>query len=434
MTELMGSSITKFEEIDVIEKKNEIKILNLNMSLENYFDQIYETQIIFSEMAKKIILSKEFQRLKYIRQLSACHKKFKFAVHTRYEHSIGVYYLTGVFLSYLKNQTNYFTDKKIELIKIAGLLHDIGHLAFSHLFDNECIPIIKEKMKEKNLKLDDDLTEHEHRARFFIESIQKNTNVFSNNDEIDFVFSLICPDKLKIKNEPDFIYQIIANKDNEIDTDKIDYLLRDQFYTNVKGPSLNYLNIFSNAKIYEEKEIIYNMNIHKDICNLFLKRYYMYQNVYQHQEVLMFSIIIKEMLRENIDNLKLIEIFQEKKIDELTDKYIEENVIKNMKFSSQYFSNGSLKLIETNFEDSKYFIVSKIGLCSNKKFDNPILVVNFFDVDENNRIIFINEKIKEKKTLPFISNIRSLMLIRNHYYKDKEKNNLLEIFSDLLND
>ena len=74
------------------------------------------------------------EQLKDIKQLGVCYHVFPGASHNRFEHSIGVYHLSKQYMNIL-NRNWEFTEREITCISIAGLVHDIGHGPFSHLFD-----------------------------------------------------------------------------------------------------------------------------------------------------------------------------------------------------------------------------------------------------------------------------------------------------------
>ena len=97
---------------------------------------IIHGNIIITPLAKRIIDTEEFQRLRNIKQLGCCNYVFPSATHTRFEHSIGVYHLAEKFINILsKNNPDIFSTTEKKCISIAGLIHDLGHGPYSHLFD-----------------------------------------------------------------------------------------------------------------------------------------------------------------------------------------------------------------------------------------------------------------------------------------------------------
>src|SRR5436190_2108750 len=137
-----------------------------------------------------IIDSPQFQRLRELHQLGTGYLVFPTGNHKRFEHSLGVYYLCGLILQYIKfhSQNNpeelknailaipelqeispngELTDENIEDVKIAGLCHDLGHGPFSHVFDD----IFLEKHENNYLE------EHENRSGFILEYIIKSKNI-----------------------------------------------------------------------------------------------------------------------------------------------------------------------------------------------------------------------------------------------------------------
>lgn len=86
----------------------------------------------------------EFQRLRNLKQLGNIHLVFPGATHSRFEHSIGVAHLSNDLFSHLckslfdPQETRYYE----EAVTLAGLLHDLGHGPFSHLFDRSVIRTI----------------------------------------------------------------------------------------------------------------------------------------------------------------------------------------------------------------------------------------------------------------------------------------------------
>ena len=140
-------------------------------------------------LAKKVIDTEEFQRLRTIKQLGCCYYVFPGASHNRFEHSIGVYHLSKQYMNIL-NRNEEFTERDITCISIAGLVHDIGHGPFSHLFD-EIIP------EHKN---------HEYRSGQLIILMNRKYNLGFTDEELNFMISVIYPKN--IQDPKQYLYQI----------------------------------------------------------------------------------------------------------------------------------------------------------------------------------------------------------------------------------
>ncbi len=99
------------------------------------FIRVYETEL-------KIIDSPIFQRLRRIRQLSGAHLTYPSAQHSRFEHSLGVMHIAGQAANALKEK-GLLNPDQIQNIRLAALLHDVGHGPFSHLFEE----VLQEKRR-----------------------------------------------------------------------------------------------------------------------------------------------------------------------------------------------------------------------------------------------------------------------------------------------
>ena len=165
-----------------------------------------------------IIDTPEFQRLRNIKQLGACNFVFPSAHGTRFEHSIGVFYLAERMINALRKNTKYLnhTLRQLHLIKVAALIHDIGHGPFSHLWDEFC---------EKN----NNYESHEYRGIEIFRYMNKKYSLRYVEEEIALIGQMINPEPgfRQAKHWDFWMYQIVANKDSGLDVDKMDYLIRD---------------------------------------------------------------------------------------------------------------------------------------------------------------------------------------------------------------
>lgn len=85
-----------------------------------------------------------YQRLRFVKQMGTSNYVFPGANHSRFEHCIGVGYLSRKMLNYLKKQQPELEITKNDLrnITLGGMMHDLGHGPFSHLFDSDIVPAL----------------------------------------------------------------------------------------------------------------------------------------------------------------------------------------------------------------------------------------------------------------------------------------------------
>ena len=218
--------------------------------------------IQIDNLIEKIIDTYEFQRLRFIKQLGFTSFVFPGAQHTRFEHSLGVYHLTKVFLENLNKNTE--IDQRLQtIISISGLIHDLGHVSFSHMFDHCIIPMIKNGV------------EHEYRSINLFTKMNKKYNLGFSEVDLKLIGNIILG---KIdKDYPLYVFQIIANKKNELDLDKIDYLMRDGYYLG-KEVSFDYKYLFNNTKIINN-EIAFDVKTSFTIFSLFNMRYELHKKI-----------------------------------------------------------------------------------------------------------------------------------------------------------
>jgi HD superfamily phosphohydrolase len=157
----------------------------------------------------------EFERLRRIKQLGLAHYIYPSATHTRFEHCLGVMHLAG---ELLKEISDSVTPRERELVQLAGLLHDVGHVAFSHLFDYI--------LEEKNLN--PGLHHHEDRSVFILKQINQRKNLLTPR-EVEMISKMIHGDTTG--EEKPFLFEIVCNDAFGLDVDRLDYLQRDLYHT-----------------------------------------------------------------------------------------------------------------------------------------------------------------------------------------------------------
>ena len=387
---------------------------NLILKYKRIFDVVHG-DIHISNYACAIIDSSYFQRLRYLHQVGVSYFVFPNANHSRFEHSIGTYYLAGKILDVIKNHKvnedhkahesheaheahesheahealKDLKDLKVcELIKIAALCHDLGHGPFSHVFDDMFLP-------SKNIS--GKFSKHEYRSGQILESIIKSNEFLRNNiddSDIEFIKSLINPDK----KHSGFIYQIVSNSLNGLDIDKYDYLSRDIKLLG-KDMHFDYLRLISEIQIIDNN-IGYPKQLYYEIVNLFHTRYQLHKMVYNHKAVIAIQLMMVEIMN-NLDNtMNITSSIQNENIDEfctLTDIYLL-NVLEFL-----YHSYNTLNITNDN--------------TLNITNDNTLNITNAYN---------LLLRIKERKLYKLIHSETSIEQIK---YDEKYNNkNIYEIY------
>ncbi len=190
-------------------------------------DPIHDLIRLEDQFILDLIDTKEFQRLRRIKQLGLSHFVYPGAQHTRFEHSLGVYNFACRMLDKLRQRYLSDEDVRDELkvnsreIKTAALLHDLGHGPFSHVF---------ERVHE-----DAGVGDHEQWTCKIIQD--KSTDVFSvlcdSEIDVDYVLSLICDDPpgVMTPSKAPYLRDIVHG---QLDADRMDYLLRDSLMTGAR--------------------------------------------------------------------------------------------------------------------------------------------------------------------------------------------------------
>jgi HD superfamily phosphohydrolase len=203
----------------------------------------------------------------------------------------------------LSMETSLFDDYLIELIKIAGLVHDIGHGPFSHLFD--------EWLKSKKELETNKLIHHENRSIMMLGLLietsiiklnneTKKVSEFINFDAYKFISTLINPSSFSDIPKKNFIYQIISNNLNDLDVDKLDYLCRDSYYL-ACGTPFNINTIIEHIKVMD-CTIVFPEKISYEIYKVYRSRYDLYKQFYNHKIVISIEFMLRKIM-DKLDNL-----------------------------------------------------------------------------------------------------------------------------------
>lgn len=351
-----------------------------------FYDPLYQ-YIEFEPILVQIIDTPEFQRLRNIKQLGCSYFVFQSATHSRFEHSLGCAYLGERFMRYIRtNQPELnITDRDIILIKTALLCHDIGHLAYSHAFDNYIIPIITTTGK---------LNKHEYRSIELFKFIINKYNIPYSNDEVNTICNMINPPK---ELENNYMYQLVNNRISGLDLDKLDYLNRDCHhlglpYTFTYSRLLKFIRVIDNELTFVDKEI-------NNIFELYEIRYKLHQQIYTHPTTTKIESMITDIFIELSKVYPISEwIYNPDKYIYLTDNFIDQLLYNNdpkLKHARKIYndiSNRNLYKIVgeyagINNKDSNCHYM-KININFTKGSQNPLDYIKFYKLSDPDKSFY----------------------------------------------
>lgn len=259
--------------------------------------------ILLSEEVQEIIDTPEFQRLRGVRQLGPTIFVFPGANNTRFEHSLGTYFLSLRYLEKLMGLPTFRElsepiDETIKLIVLSSLLHDIGHYPYSHWIEE--IDEFPNKIKFLN---------HEDRAREIIHSENIRKLIEEQWEVNPEILSNIIASK-HIKEDRELLINSLIN--SVIDIDKTDYLIRDSIHCGVNyGKGIDIERLLGSLYVDPDiKKICLTDKGRSSLLSILTCRNIMYQEVYWHKTVracdAMFKRFFYEYIKEGIDDIETI--------------------------------------------------------------------------------------------------------------------------------
>eukprot|EP00759_Apiculatamorpha_spiralis_P039479 PhF_6_TR38328/c0_g1_i1/m.57150 len=265
-----------------------------------------------------IIDTPEFQRLRSVAQLGVVPLIFPGAVHTRFEHSVGTSHLAWKMVTHLKMMHPEFdiTEEDVLCVSIAGLCHDLGHGPYSHLFE-----VYVNEMRE-NLGLPH--WHHESSSILIVRHLLEANHIplseyNLNEEDVNFICLLIqglkptlsWPTNLGRPETKRFLFDIVSNKRNGIDVDKLDYFLRDSLHCYGRLPvDINIERIIqsSRAMLSDDSgqyQVCYEEKVALSLQDVFRLRAQLHKYVYQHRVVLIVQRMVLDVFIAVGDKLSI---------------------------------------------------------------------------------------------------------------------------------
>ena len=357
------------------------------------FIRVYEHEI-------SIIDKPIFQRLRRIRQLSGAHLTYPAAQHTRFEHSLGVMHIASL-AGHALNEKGIFKSDDIEILRLAGLLHDIGHGPFSHLFEE----IIQEKKFS-----------HEDYGKEIILKSEIG-DVLSKNGFDKKLITRIAFGNSKFQ----FMNEIVSGT---LSADMMDYLLRDGYFTGAEHAKIDHKRITQSLYVHHKKLALERSALYS-FESMMYSRYQMFKAVYFHKTVRAAEVMLIEALRLSNDEFGFTS-FNLNEYVKLTDEYVLSSLISSkspkLKRARQFAQDyQNRKLLKCVFER---ILTSRTNLKKTRTDELRTSISKKSKVDENE--IFVDSSVTPSIPLtPSKNESKSIILITNDNGKFSAKEMLI---------
>ena len=257
--------------------------------MKNYWGEIKDPiygYIYITEAEKEIIDSFPVQRLRRLRQLAGAEFVYPSANHTRFEHSVGVMHLAGL-LSENPNISRHLLKDEWQMIRIAALLHDVGHGPFSHIFEHLLVKFLDKTHEDINVWI-----VQKSELRDILSKLGYDPNLMAKLS----VGWLHKPGRA-------FMDQIIRSA---VDVDKLDFVVRDTYHT---GAQYGYVDIFRIIHMMDimDENLAVDLGALSALESFMLARVESFKSIYFHRVSRAAQIMLATAMEKAKDELGLVD-------------------------------------------------------------------------------------------------------------------------------
>lgn len=253
-----------------------------------------------TEAERDVIDTPFVQRLRRIHQLAGAYMVYPGAVHTRFDHVTGAMHVAGEIAEALSLWVD-LTPDQIQEIRLAALLHDVGHGPFSHTFE--------EVLADKSSTTHEDISQRIIAETSIRDALNKHG--FSPKKMSDFAIG-------KQPAKPAFMNEIIAGG---LSADIMDYLLRDSYFTGVEYGKVDVQRVIDSLRVADKQLALDNAGLYAFEA-LLLARYEMFKAVYFHRTVRSAELMLANSMKLADDALHLTDLSTIEDYLEMTDETV----------------------------------------------------------------------------------------------------------------
>ncbi|MEK8133035.1 HD domain-containing protein [Paenibacillus filicis] len=236
-------------------------------------DPVHKYIYVQDQTIWDLINTREFQRLRRIRQLGTCFLTFHGAEHSRFSHSLGVYEVTRKIISqFERNQYEDWPKEERLLCLCAALLHDVGHGPFSHSIEK---------------------TFGTHHEEWSCRIVLGDTEVNEVLRRVSPTFPQEVAGVIAKTYRREIVVSLVSS---QLDADRMDYLLRDAYFTGVNYGTFDLERILRVMRPYQGHIVVKDSGMHA-VEDYLMSRYQMYWQVYFHPVTRSAEVVLNKIFQ-----------------------------------------------------------------------------------------------------------------------------------------
>ena len=250
--------------------------------------------IALTENEWAVVNTATFQRLRRIKQLGMGHLTYPNATHTRFAHSLGVFGTMCRILSRLDGGEPRVETRDKENLRLAALLHDIGHYPYSHLVEMvDSVLLTEEQIGPRNKELTvsrERYPNHEKVGQTIVEMQDDLVRAIGSKDRAREIGNLFAREKAADQQLSKLIH-------SSLDMDRMDYLLRDAKAAGVPYGVVDLNYLLNSIKVSPKGVVGVDYKAIAAAEHFLLARLFMHRTVYFHKTTYAFEEACRQLLR-----------------------------------------------------------------------------------------------------------------------------------------
>jgi HD superfamily phosphohydrolase len=248
----------------------------------------------------RVINTGSFQRLRSLKQLGMAHLTYPNATHTRFAHSIGVLAMMGRILRQVEESKaiEITAEQQVEL-RLAALLHDVGHYPYSHLMERvDRVVLTEERIAQQNkssLSAAPPYPNHEEVGELITTNQPDLVACLGGKERAKRIAAIFCRTEATDPQLSKLIH-------SSFDMDRLDYLLRDARATGVPYGTIDINYLLNHVRMSKSGMLGVERKALAAVEHFLLSRFFMHKAVYYHKTTFGLEECCRQLLRRIRDS------------------------------------------------------------------------------------------------------------------------------------